>query len=66
MGQGTPISDAAKEAILLKLVNSRIVLTNTTLPIPQGYRMVVAWDELNDQGKHTKSFVLLESTRGGQ
>jgi hypothetical protein len=62
--RGTYISQATKEAILLKLIDSNIVLKETSLPIPQGYCLLAAWDECpseNDLTRNTKSFVLLES-----
>jgi len=61
--RGTRISEATKEAIFLKLNNSDIVLVSTNVLVPQGYRVLAAWDKYPSSGdKDTKSFVLLEST----
>lgn len=54
-----------KEAILLNIINSDIVITDTSMSIPQGPRLVAAWEEYpsTDCGSsdNTKIVLILES-----
>ena len=65
--EGVFITEATKEAMLLKLVGTEVEICGPNVPIPTGYRVLVAWNEywqsvMGDQkSPNRKGFVLLES-----
>jgi len=43
--EGVFITEATKEAMLLKLVGTEVEICGPNIPIPNGYRVLVAWNE---------------------
>lgn len=65
--EGVYITEATKEAIILRLMGEDVEIVGPDVPIPEGYRVLVAWREYSTfetGGREVvkrKGFILLES-----